>query len=994
MERLAILTLLALSPVGLIPAQIPVSGTVRNTENTPLPGVSVQLPNRTSGTVSGPDGTFKCTVQTAYDTLVFTLLGYQRQVLPLAGRNTLEVVLQEASGMLGEVVVIGFGTQERQLITGAVAAVGTEVFDHVSAPVFQRALQGQLPGVAITNGSGGPDAESILRIRGVGSISANNQPLVVIDGLTLSGLAGVESLGFLTNAYLGLNPSDIATVTVLKDAAATAIYGARASNGVILISTKNGRFEQPPRINLNYYAGFSEISKRRELLNGQEYATLWNQAARNTGRDTIPGLLYDISAQPNADWQDLILQRGFVQELNAGISGGTAANRYYIGAAYRDEAGYLITTGLKRFSLRLNTEQRLSKRLRAGILLNPTRTIDRRTGNQWAGSPFGWAAWYYPNVEALDANGNFRRDVVNTSNGYAGFAGNPGTVLKNRSIKTTTSQLLASLYLNWSILEGLDFKTELGIESSQVQEFARWYALAGFSGSGWQLQQQLFNYNWTNLFSWKKHWQNRHRLEMTVGTQISRENLEGSYISFSGFADDQLSYIGSAAQIDYKESWANDAAFAGFFTRANYSLKNRYLLALSARYDGSSRFGRNRRFGFFPALSAGWLLSEEDFFRVKAVDFLKIRSSIGLSGNSAINDFLARSQVSFEPVYNGQSGFRIVALENDVLGWEKCRQWNAGLEFSLWLGRLQGSLDYYIRDTKDLLLETPVPGTNGVTTLIQNAGAMRNQGFELSLEFALLRRKHVDWKIRFNGATLKNRILELADNNGDGLDDDFVLNQRMLYRTGSTAGSFFLVQFAGVNPANGDALFYDLTGNTTTVAPASNRQIVGKSLPGFTGGFSQTFRYRQFDLTAFFHFKTGHKIYLEEHALYNETNMSGTLNQLKSQLNAWTPENPITEVPQARLFEVNGSQPSTRYLSKADFIRLNHLELGYQFAGFRSNHTSLRLYLAAQNLLTITPFKGLDPDGEFYPSYSSALGAQRYNLPAARTYTLGLNANF
>ncbi len=988
MQQLIYLVLLC-SAAGLLSAQTRVSGTVRTAENHALPGVSVRLQHGSAGTITDLQGFFQLPVHSLHDTLVFTMLGYQPQTCALAGREVVEVVLAETVRSLHEVVVVGFGSQEKRLLTGAVASVGAEVFDNVSVPAFQRALQGQLPGVAIMNASGGLNAEAIVHVRGMGSISAGNQPLFVVDGLILSGLAGVESLGFLTNPFLSLNPADIASVDVLKDAAATAVYGARGANGVILITTKTGRYEQPTRVSLNYYAGISTISKRRELLSGQEYARMWNQAARNVGLDS---LAYAVSTQPNTDWQDRILQRGFVQEFNAGISGGGANNTYYIGAAFRDEAGYLITTGLKRYSLRLNTEQRLGKQLRAGIALSPSRVVDRRTGNQWAGSPFGWAAWYFPNVEALDANGNFRRDAITTSNGFGGFAGTPETVVKNRSIKTTTNQLLGNLYLDWTIAPGIVARSEMGVETGQVQEFARWYALEGSNGSGWQ--QQLFNYNWTNLLRWRKSWQQGHRLELTTGAQLSRETLEASYFSYSGFADDQLPYVGAAAQIDYKESWVNDATFAGFFARANYALHHRYLLALSARYDGSSRFGRNRRFGLFPAFSAGWILSEEPFFRVKAFDFLKIRTSIGLSGNAAINDFLARSRVSFDPAYAGLHGFRIDALENDQLGWEKNLQWNTGLDISCWQGRLQGSLDYYIRNTNDLLLETPVPGTNGVSTLIQNAGAVHNQGFEFTLELAVIRRGAFQWDFRLNGATLKNRIRRLADNDRDGRDDDFVLNQRMLYRTGESIGSFFLVGYAGVDPANGDALFYDLAGNTQTTAPASNRIIAGKSLPGFTGGFSQAFRFRQFDLSAFFHFKTGYQLYLEENALYNETNMSGTFNQLQTQLNAWTPENPITKVPQARLFQINGSQPSTRYLSNAGFLRLNHLELGYRFWKKQPAKPGLRLYAAVQNLLTITGFAGLDPDGEFFPSYGSAIGAQRYNLPAARTFTLGLNAKF
>jgi TonB-dependent starch-binding outer membrane protein SusC len=448
--------------------------------------------------------------------------------------------------------------------------------------------------------------------------------------------------------------------------------------------------------------------------------------------------------------------------------------------------------------------------------------------------------------------------------------------------------------------------------------------------------------------------------------------------------------VGSAALIEYVATQRSEAAFAGYLARLNYSFQNKYLLTLAARYDGSSRFGVENRYGFFPALSAGWIVSEEKFFTLPGIDFLKIRSSLGLTGNAGIGDFAARGLVDFSSEYSGEPGFVIQAIENEVLGWEKNLQWDAGLEFSLWKGRVSGSIEYFIKNTKDLLMEKPVPATNGISVLTSNVGQVRNQGLEFDLYLDILK-GDFNWRLDLNGATLKNEVLQLADQDGDGEDDDIIQYGRMLFRPGESIGSFFMVEYAGVDPNTGDALFYDLDGNTVVNdAPDSNRKITGNSIPVFTGGFASSFEYKNFDLSAFFQFKTGHKIYMEDKN--QEWNMTWGDNENRSQLNHWAPTNENTDVPQPRLYQVNGTQHSTRYLADGSFLRLQNLTFGYTFKNTGAKSASLRVFAAAQNLLTFTKFRGLDPDSEFRSPESAALGTVRYNLPTARTYTFGFNA--
>lgn len=971
-------TLLLVLSTSLFAQSRTVTGTVTDLRGTPLAGASVLAKGASIGTATDSTGGFTLTIPAELSILVVQHIGYASQEARIGSQTHITICLEEQIAGLEEVVVVGFGEQSRKRLTGAVSSVSEEAFESVSVPTFQRALQGRMPGVVMTNASGGLNAESIIRIRGVGSISAGNQPLFVVDGLILASRPD-DYLGVSTNPLIWLNPNDIASVNVLKDAAATAIYGSRGANGVIVITTKSGQYNRRPRSSVSYYAGFSEISKKHELLNGREFTELRNEAARNVGLppDAPP------ASEPSTDWQELLLQKGFVQEATASTSGGTASTRYYVGGAFRAEDGYLRTTRLQRYSLRASIEQRIGDKVRTGISINPSRTLDNRTGNQWAGSAWGAAAWFRPNVEALDANGDCRRDPI------LGFPGNPCVVLEDQDIEGVTSQVLANAHLSWAPLANLRFRTEVGAESYQVQQSTRFGSATWFGapdGQAFFSNRQVFNYNWTSLATWEQQWGGRHHLAATAGIQLTKDRYEGQGAGAIGFADDRLASLSAAATPAWAESFRTEAAFLGYLARVNYAFRNRYLLDISARYDGSSRFGQANRYGFFPALSAGWIVSEEEFFQLEGVDFLKLRSSIGLAGNAEIGNDPYRALVNFQAAYGGQPGYIIESLENESLGWEKSLQWDAGLDFSLWTGRLRGELDYYIRDTRNLLLQQPVPAVNGISLLTRNVGAVRNQGFEFNLAADILR-GNFRWTLEVNGATLNNEVRQLLDQDGDGVQEDIILNSRMLFRPGLSVGSFFLVEYAGVDPDNGDALFFDLEGNPVTGFSSANRKVVGRSLPSFTGGFTNTFRYKNFDLSAFFHFKTGYQIYWES-AL--EQNMAFGDNQRRSQLDAWTPDNRDTEVPQARLFVNNGAQPSTRYLKDGDYLRLQHLQLGYTFQNLGQRNYQLRLFAAAQNLLTFTSFPGLDPDAEFYAPESAALGAIRYNLPAARTYTAGV----
>jgi TonB-dependent starch-binding outer membrane protein SusC len=515
-----------------------ITGKVTAATGEPLPGTTILVKDTQTGTVADSDGTYTLAVPSRAKTLVFKFLGYETLEVTIIGEDVIDVAMTESTNQLDEVVVIGFGNLRKRQVTSAISSVREEVFSNVSVSNFQRALQGHMPGVVVTNASGGLNAEAIIRIRGTGSLSAGNQPLIVVDGLTLASRPG-EVLGYNTNPFIGLNPNDIASVEVLKDAAAAAIYGSRGSNGVILITTKSGNFNAEPKVSLGYYAGFSETSKKRDLLTGPEYATLWNQAALNAGysQTNDPEIFYENpGAEPTTDWQDLLLRKGFVQEATASVSGGTADTRYYIGSSVRDEDSYLRTIGLKRYSVRANFEQKIGEKWTAGLSINPSQVIDNRTGNQWAGSAWAATSWFHPNVEALDENGECRRDPLISRNGQVGnFTGNPCTVLEDQWIEATRSQVLLNANLGWSPTPGLRFTTEWGTEFSQETQNLKFGAATWFGQPGgwaWTYRQEVLNYNWTTLATWRRNFGNGHELNATTGLQLTKENHD--YLTVDG----------------------------------------------------------------------------------------------------------------------------------------------------------------------------------------------------------------------------------------------------------------------------------------------------------------------------------------------------------------------------------------------------------------------------------------------------------------------------
>lgn len=977
-------------------AQRTIKGVVTDEEGAALTGALVKVIGATAWATTDQNGQFSCqTTDIPSIQLLVSYLGYKNKTVQVGSESSISIALDPDPKELSEVVILGFGTQTRKRVTSSIGSVGEEEFKVLPAPNFEAVLQGKVPGVVFTQTTGALASTVAIRVRGVSSVNASNQPLIVVDGLIVQGLWGNPLGNTTTNPLINLNPNDIESVEVLKDGAASAIFGSRGGNGVILITTKRGKLNTSPIVRLHYHAGYAEPSDRYDLMNGQEYATYWNQSVRNIGLDEKSGLIYDVEKQPSTDWLDLITRKAFFQEIGAAVSGGSSATKYYFSGTFRQQDDYYITKGLKRYSFRANIDQLISSKVTAGLSLNPSQTVhDRIFEGLSQHAPNAIAASMPPTMTPYDENGRIRRGILTDDINYTAIPGSPLVNLLETNDQLTTTQLLLNAYAEYAPFTQLIFRTELGSELTQTEELNKVSSgtqLGYPNGRGYAINQQLSSYNWTLLGIYTFSKPAGHTIDLTAGMNLIKGSVTGTSITKSNFPDDRLLYLKAAATIDAAGGSKTDYSFLGYFARMNYAFQSKYLLTLSARYDGSSRFGAKNRFGFFPALSAGWVLSEEPFFKNLPVNYLKIRGSMGVSGNAEISNFSGQSLLSFG-VYADNPGSILSTLENDQLKWEKTHQINWGLDFGIWNNRISGSVEYFIKDTRDLLLNVPLPGTTGITLTLQNAGAVRNQGVEFLLNADIFNRG-LKWTFSINGATLNNKILKLVDQNRDGLEEDIITGIYIL-RKGEPLNAFFLTPYAGVDPKNGDALFLDKEGNKVPInPPASGRVVAGTGIPKFTAGITNQFEWKGFDLSFLLYFSAGNKLYRSD-GTWLESMTTGISNQLRSQLAAWTLENPNTNIPQARLGKANGGQSSTRFLDDADFMRLRNVQLGYSFSQLGKRNGALRVYVTGQNLWMITDFEGLEPEASFGNPNSLFSGGVAYPSPQPRSLLLGINYEF
>lgn len=971
---LIVLGLLLLGTLSTHAQNRQVTGTVVSGEDDfPLPGVNIRISGTTRGTITDIDGTFN--IQAApSETLVFSYIGFMNQEVLIGDKSIIDITLEVDARSLGEVIVVGYGSITKGDLTGNVASLKGGEIQNVPVPTFQEALQGRMAGVFVESSSGKVGEGVKIRVRGATSISGGNEPLYVIDGIpmTQGGTIGQS------NPLADINFADIESFEVLKDASAAAIYGARASNGVVLITTKSGAAGKT-KFNVGIQRGVSSPTRKNEFLNASQFVELMREAGYNAdlsaGIDPInnPAQYADSElefvenrltrhaghsnwreGETDTDWQEQAFNPGAgVLNVNFSASGGDERTRFYFSSALDQQDGIMIRNKFQRISGRLNLDHKVSDKFTIGANFSLARTTTTRLSedNQF-NNPIQLVA-LAPITPIRDLDGNlYDRPTATYYNNLIDS--------ENAEWLTTNFRNVTSIFGEYKFNENLRFRSDFAVDVLN-QNDDRFFgsrtntglAVSGFGSSRWM---RVFNYNTNNYFTYNKTIGERHNLEAVAGMAFQRSDQDYTRVDGQEFPLDDLRKLESAANITLGLSELENFSFLSYFSRINYKLDDKYLMTLSGRYDASSRFGENQRYGFFPAASIGWLVSEESFLQGNnTLSLLKVRGSYGSTGNAEIGNY-AHYGLYGSASYNLQPGLQPTQIANPNLTWERTNQFNVGIEFGLFDDKITGEIDYYDKITNALLLLVPIPSTSGFTTQFQNIGRMQNSGVELVLNSSNYVSANLSWRTSFNFAKNVNRVRAL----GPGQTAIPPSNSRFLNGVfiGESIGAFYGQKYAGVDPTNGDALYYldETLTETTNDFDEAQRMIVGDPNPAFIAGINNIITYKNFDASFLFQGVFGNDIYEGGGGFYS-ANGDWFDNSTLDQFDRWRNPGDITNVPQARLGACNGCNASSRYVSDGSYVRLKTLSIGYNLPGSlleRMKLSSARIYFIGQNLLTFT----------------------------------------
>ena len=975
------------------------SGKVTDRSGLPIPGANIIVKGSNITTQTDLDGNFTVNTKKG-QILIISFVGMK--TLEIAASAGMSVKLEDNSNQLDTVFVVGYGTQSKKKLTDNIARVTAKDMENVPVANFQNAMVGKLAGVQITQINGKVEGGVKMRVRGVSSISSSQEPLYVIDGMPLINDNESGSSAPI-NPLISLNPNDIESVEILKDASSAAIYGARGTNGVVLITTKQGKSGNT-KIAINTSAGWSEATHKMKWLNAAQYIELYTEASANRygANDlwlTEPGGVFDgysngkdwRTGQVDTDWQDLALIKGSVQDHTFSISGGDSKTVFFLSGAYNKTEGIVRGNSMDRYSYRGNLDHKVSDKLRVGLNTSLSKTKIIRIGSDNSFTTPLQAVAQTPLAPA------YLDDGV-TPNNQTTLYYNFLMQQYNGSWDANIFRTLMNSYAEYKIIPELSFRTELGYDNNnQTEEYFAGSLTESASTNGYAdanaIQSDKYSIN--NYFNYNKTFKEDYKLDLVVGMSFEESSRKRQYVAGTGFASDDLQTVESAAEITAGSSSRTKYNFLSYFGRATFSILDKYLIKGSLRYDGSSRFGAANRYGVFPAASVGWIMSQEDFLKdSNFINLLKLRGSFGVTGNAGIGNFASLGLFNGSS-YNKQSAINPYQLVNQDLKWEKTNQVDAGLDFAFLNNRISGEIDYYVKKTNDLLLNEPLPGTSGWSSLTRNVGSLTNKGFEFVLNTTNIKTDKLTWKSSLNLATLDNKVTNLPG--GD------IVSGQNIVRVGETISSFYLVEYAGVDPANGDALFYKNTLNndgsldksTTKNYSDAQRVISGNPYPTLMTGLTNTVLFNNFDFSFTFQGEWGASMY-NEAGKFQSSNARYKDNQTTDQMNRWQKPGDITNVPQARWGRSNGDQASTRYLEKTDFVRLRNLSFGYTLPKTMIQKLGvdrIRLYMTGVNLLTFTNYKGYDPESSYDNNGDSNIqkGIAFYSAPSAKTIIIGLN---
>jgi len=968
----------------------------------PVPGVVVRIKGTTHSVATSETGQFSfITGQKFPYTLSVSIVGYEKAEISVNG-SPVTIPLKSSVGQLGDVVIVGYGTQKKGDVTGSISKISSAEVNKTPVASFDGQLQGKAAGVQISTNSGIPGEGIFVRVRGTTSINSSSDPLYIVDGVFLNNTSlQTASLGGRTTSPLAdINPSDIESIEVLKDASATAIYGSRGANGVVIVTTKRGNYNAKTKVNLDVSNGWVEADKSTlpQLASGPEMATLANEYWINSGIDR-PSLNQTFSNRPfrpraeggqglpeeqqTYDRIGDILQHGLVQDYNLSIQGGADKSRFYVGAGHTSQESLIRVPTFSRTSLKFNFDHHLNDHISFGLsnslsrsYRNQARTGDGPQVNLWNSAIS--TATYTP---------KYAEDGTSTG------ADNVYVLMDNYNVNAVSLRYVGNVYAEAKIAEGLKFKTNFSVDYDQYDESAYWNTLTsiGKAVGGNATSAITQNSTWINeqTLSYQKNLGDHH-LNFLVGNSLQSNILKLTSAEGTGFANDNFQDISSASIRTSGQTWTK-YTLASFFGRADYNYKSRYYLGVSARSDGSSKFGANSKWGYFPAFSAGWRIKEESFLKNATwLSELKLRGSFGITGNQAgINNFASQGLWTGGSSYADVPGSALpgigpVQLGNSDLKWEKTTQTNIGLDIGLLKDRISLTLDVYNKKTTGLLLQMPIASSSGFSTYWANEGEMNNKGYEVSINTSNIITNDFTWKTSLNFAGNKNRITKLPAQITQYTRDWVIMKE------GYSMNSFWLYNQLYVDPNTGAPVFEGQAADGTV--SAANRKILGNAYPTIFGGLNNSFSYKNFDLSFLFTFQYGSKA-LNLNRYFRERNPSSGAVVVKA-LKRWQKAGDITDIPRFTSVGTNYTvDQSSRYLEDASFLRLKLLSFGYnlpQSVLSKIKVNRVRLYFVGSNLLLWTKYTG-DPESSV-TSNPNAQGLGSFGTPPQpRGYQFGLN---
>lgn len=980
-------------------------GKILNGIGEPIEGASVIIKESKIGTAANNNGEFSLSIPANKNVdLIVSSAGYvSREIRVSSSENHINVVLQTEAKVAQEVVVVGYGTKNKESLTGSVVQISADQIKDIPMASPDQLIQGKAAGVMVSSQSGTPGGGVTVRIRGTSSFSPNSpasEPLYIVDGVFINttplGSAGYGTEQQYNNPLADLNPNDIKSISILKDADATAIYGSRGANGVVIITTKHGSYNQKTHVSLNAYAGSSSAWRLPKLTTGPQTAELLNEYWINKGNDPSKIPYPNPQSVPTYDRVHEIFRTASTENIDLSVSGGDNKTTFYIGGGYYKQGGIMRPQTMNRQNLRFNLDHKINSKLTIGTSNSLTRTFRKIVPND---NSFGillvglGTASMYPD---FNSDGSYY---------WGGPLGNVMAMIRESDETNVGLREINNTYLEWKIIPNLVFKSSWSLDFNQSLNRAFNSTILNGPGSiasGYEATN--YQYTWINeqTLKYNTAFNDVHHLTFLVGNTIEKTATKGFGVGASNYPNDDLKSLSAASQADWWSGSKFESALSSVFGRIDYEYQNRYILSLNARGDGSSKFGTNHRWGFFPAVGAAWRIINENFMsNQKVFSNLKLKASYGITGSQVtISEYAAKGLWGGGFNYLGQPGTGPNQLANPDLKWEQTKQFNVGLEFGILENRIEGEINYYDKATNGVLLNVPVPNTTGFSTIASNAGDISNKGIEFSVNADIIRSNNLDWNVNFNIAHNKNLIVKLAAPYFEPFSRNFIIFQQ-----GYPVNSFRLWKQIGVDPQTGDAK-YQVVDNSVPITSDKNRIIVGNSNPKAEGGWGTTLSYKQFDLSASFSFAWGQSVvnWSEFFMLHGGTRSNGSTGKATwgfyaRQLDRWQQPGDITDIPKMggtpSEISNNYSLFTTRFLENGSYTRLRNLMIGYTIPENTLKHiNSIRVYVSGTNLLTFTKYTGLDPEINAGGGKGTVDGVEMFTVPQPRTLQVGLNVIF